>query len=213
VSDLDQAKQKLEITLMSIGDGVIASDEHGRITLMNSVAEKLTGWKRQEAEGQTVDQVFHILQEETRAPAESPVDKVLRTGAIAGLANHTILIGKQGQETPIDDSGAPIRDQRNQMLGVVLVFRDISKRREQEIQIDKWRRIFQQAGFGVAILVDEGKTILEVNAAFARMHGYEPEELRDQAFAGLLDGRSSYLEARPPAVDHAVYESVHKRKD
>ena len=211
--DLDQAKQKLEVTLMSIGDAVIASDERGRITLMNSVAQTLTGWRADEAAGQPVEKVFHIVNEETRALVESPVSQVLRTGSIANLGNHTILVGKQGQELPIDDSGSPIRDRRNQVLGVVLVFRDISKRRAQEIQIDKWHRIFQQAGFGVAILVNDGKTILEVNAAFARMHGYEPEELRDKSFAELVDGASSCEEARQRTEDHAVYESLHKRKD
>jgi PAS domain S-box-containing protein len=211
--DLDQAKQRLEVTLMSIGDAVITSDERGRVSRMNPVAERLTGWRLDEAAGQPVEKVFHIVNEETRAPVESPVTQVLRTGAIADLANHTVLLGRQGQETPIDDSGSPIRDQRNQLLGVVLVFRDISRRRAQEIQIDKWHRIFQQAGFGVAILVNEGKTILEVNGAFARMHGYEPEELRDKAFADLVDGASSYEEARQRTEDHAVYESLHKRKD
>jgi PAS domain S-box-containing protein len=211
--DLDQAKQRLEVTLMSIGDAVIASDERGRVTRMNPVAEQLTGWRAFEAAGEPVEKVFHIVNEETRAPVESPVSQVLRTGALADLANHTILVGRQGQEIPIDDSGAPIRDQRNQLLGVVLVFRDISKRRAQEIQIDKWRRIFQQAGFGVAILVNEGKTILEVNGAFARMHGYEPEELRDKSFADLVDNASSYEEARQRTEDHAVYESLHRRKD
>lgn len=209
VSELRQANQKLEVTLMSIGDAVIASDESGRITLMNAVAEQLTGWRREEAEGRPVSEVFHIVNEETRALVESPVEKVLRTGAIAGLANHTVLIGKQGGDIPIDDSGAPIRDARNQVLGVVLVFRDISKRREQEVQIDKWHRIFQQAGFGVAILIDGGKTILEVNTAFARMHGYDPEELRDRRFAELVEGEFYY----PPSGDHEIYESVHKRKD
>jgi len=213
VGDLFRAKQNLEITLMSIGDAVIASDAQGRITLMNAVAETLTGWTRQEAEGQRVDRVFHIVNEETREVAESPIDKVLKTGAVAGLANHTVLIGKQGMETPIDDSGAPIRDARNQVLGVVLVFRDIGKRREQEIQIDKWQRIFQQAGFGVAILVNDGKTILEVNAAFAHMHGYEPAELLDRSFADLVGEEKSYEEARPRSEDHVIYESVHKRKD
>jgi PAS domain S-box-containing protein len=211
--DLDQAKQKLETTLMSIGDAVIASDEQGRITLMNSVAEELTGWKRQDAEGQPVENVFHIVNEETRALVESPVERVLRTGSIAGLANHTVLIGKQGREVPIDDSGAPIRDPRNRVLGVVLVFRDITRRRDHESQIDKWQRIFHQAGFGVAILVNEGKTILEVNAAFARMHGYEPGELWDKPFAELVGEESSYEEARQRTEDHVVYESIHKRKD
>jgi PAS domain S-box-containing protein len=213
LGDLFNAKQKLEITLMSIGDAVIASDEHGRVTLMNAVAEKLTGWSQQDAKGQPVDQVFHIVNEDTRALVESPVDKVLRTGAVAGLANHTVLVGKQGHETPIDDSGAPIRDPRTRILGVVLVFRDISKRREQEVQIDKWRRIFQEAGFGVAILVDGGRTILEANSAFARMHGYDPEELRDKPFAALVSPQSEHDEDAHRAQDHAVYEALHTRKD
>jgi PAS domain S-box-containing protein len=208
VADLDQAKQKLEITLMSIGDAVIACNEQRRITLMNSVAEKLTGWKRDEAQGQPIERIFHIVDEETRAKVESPVEKVLRTGEIAGLANHTVLIGKDGGEFPIDDSGAPIRDPHNRVLGVVLVFRDISKRRAQENQVDKWHRIFQQAGFGVAILVDAGKKILEVNEAFARMHGYTLGELHDKPFGELVAG-----DVGGRTDDHLVYESVHKRKD
>ena len=211
--DLDRAKQKLEVTVMSIGDAVIASDERGRVTLMNPVAEKLTGWNKSEAMGQPAESVFHIVNEETRALVESPIEKVLRTGAIAGLANHTILIGRHGGETPIDDSGAPIRDRQNQVLGVVLVFRDISKRREHENQLDKWQRIFRHAGFGVAILAGSGKTILEVNEAFARMHGYEPEELRSKSIADLMEEEASYEEARHRTEDHAVYESLHKRKD
>jgi PAS domain S-box-containing protein len=209
--DLDQAKQKLEVTLMSIGDGVIASDEKGRVTLMNTVAEELTGWTRHEAEGLPVDTIFHIVNEETRAIVESPVAKVLRTGVSASLANHTVLIGKQGQKIPIDDSGAAIRDRSHQLLGVVLVFRDITKRRAQEIQIDKWQRIFQKAGFGVAILVNDGQTILEVNSAFAAMHGYDADELRGKSFAELVDGESNYEKAR--GEDHSVYEALHKRKD
>jgi len=212
-SDLEQAKQKLEITLMSIGDAVIASDERGRVTLMNAVAEELTGWRQHEAEGQPVEKIFRIVNEETRAIVESPVSKALRSGAAAELENHTVLIGRLGEEFPIDDSGAPIRDRRNQVVGAVLVFRDISRRRVQEIQIDKWHRIFQQAGFGVAILVNDGKTILEVNETFARMHGYEAHELHDKSFAELLDGESSYEEARQRSEDHAIYESLHKRKD
>jgi PAS domain S-box-containing protein len=93
------------------------------------------------------------------------------------------------------------------------VDRAISKRRAQEIQIDKWHRIFEHAGFGVAILVNDGKTILEVNSAFAAMHGYEVDELRDKSFAELVDGESSYQEARQRGQDHSVYETLHKRKD
>ena len=85
---------------MSIGDGVITSDDRGRVTLLNPVAEKLTGWRRFDAEGQPVEKIFHIVNEETRALVESPVAKVLRDGAIVGLANHTVLIGKEGKEVP-----------------------------------------------------------------------------------------------------------------
>jgi PAS domain S-box-containing protein len=212
-TDLDREKQKLEVTLMSIGDAVIASDEHGRITLMNAAAEDLTGWSLDDGQGKPVDQIFHIVNEETRGQVESPVAKVLRTGASADLANHTILLSKDGRELPIDDIGAPIRDRHDRVLGVVLVFRDISKRRAQEIQIDKWHRIFEHAGFGVAVLVDGGKTILEVNEAFARMHGYQPDELRDKPFTELVKGESDSQNALHPAADHAVYESLHQRKD
>ena len=184
VDELDQASEKLKVTLLSIGDAVIACDEKGRITLMNSVAEDLTGWQLAEAGGQLVETVFNIVNEETRLLVENPATKALRTGKPVELANHTVLIGKQGQETHIDDIGAPIRDRQNQILGVVLVFRDVGRRRAQELQIDKWHRIFQHAGFGVAIVSNDGNKILEVNQTFARMHGYQPEELRDKPVRG-----------------------------
>ena len=110
VGELDQAGEKLKVTLLSIGDAVIACDENGRITLMNSVAEELTGWRLAEAGGQLIESVFNIVNEETRLMVENPATKALRTGKPVELANHTVLIGKQGQETPIDDIGAPIRD-------------------------------------------------------------------------------------------------------
>ena len=96
---------------------------------MNHVAERLTGWTLEDARGQLLSTVFHIVDEQTRAPAESPADKVRRLGTIVGLANHTILIRKDGTETPIDDSGAPIRDDDGRLTGIVLVFRDITERR------------------------------------------------------------------------------------
>jgi PAS domain S-box-containing protein len=210
-ADFDQARKSLEVTLLSIGEAVIASDDRGRVTLMNPVAEDLTGWNLREAAGQPVESVFRIVNEETREPMESL--GVLGNGFAGNTASHTVLLGKQGGEIPIDDTGSPIRDDRNRMLGAVLVFRDVSKRRAQEIQIDKWHRIFQQAGFGVAILVNDGKTILEANEAFATMHGYSPEELADRPFADIVDPDSSYEEAVQKGEDHSVYESLHKKKD
>jgi PAS domain S-box-containing protein len=133
--ELQQQKDLLSVTLTSIGDCVLVTDKEGRITFMNPVAEEITGWKSKEAMGRPTTEVFRILNEHTRAPVESPVDKVLREGVIVGLANHTLLIRKDGSEIPIDDSGAPIRDGHGGIRGVVLVFRDFTphKQAEQEL--------------------------------------------------------------------------------
>ncbi len=124
-----------ENTVASIGDAVIVTDAQGRVTFMNAIAEKLTGWGREAAQNQPLTTIFRIFNEQTRLPALNPVDQVLRSGAIAGLANHTILIASNGIEHPIDDSAAPIYDEQGQLIGVVLVFRDITERREAEIAI------------------------------------------------------------------------------
>jgi PAS domain S-box-containing protein len=123
---------RLAITLRSIGDAVIATDEHGRVTMANPVAEKLTGWPQAEAVGKPLDEVFRIVNEDTRAVVESPVDKVLREGGIVGLANHTVLIRRDATETAIEDSGAPILDDAGSTTGVVLVFRDATQTRAAE---------------------------------------------------------------------------------
>src|SRR6266568_7598683 len=125
-------KERLAVTLRSIGDGVIATDERARVTLFNSVAEELTGWKSEEAAGKTLREVFNIVNEETRQPALSPVDRVLREGVVVGLANHTALIARDGTERPIADSAAPIRDASGRTRGVVLVFRDQTEERQAE---------------------------------------------------------------------------------
>jgi len=124
-----ESENRLAITLRSIGDAVIATDEHGVVTMMNPVAEQLTGWRQSEAVGKSLDEVFHIVNEDTRAKVESPVAKVLSEGAIVGLANHTVLIRRDAQETAIEDSGAPILDDSGNTTGVVLVFRDATAER------------------------------------------------------------------------------------
>lgn len=123
---LADSEESLSITLHSIGDGVLATDNHGCITRMNPVAQVLTGWTMAAARGQPVEVVFDIVHEHTRAPAEVPVAKVLATGQIQELANHTVLIARDGSERPISDSAAPIRDAAGLMSGVVLVFRDVT---------------------------------------------------------------------------------------
>ncbi len=127
-----QERERLRVTLASIGDGVIAADTQERVTFMNGVAETLTGWKQAEAAGRLVEEVFQIVNEQTRATVENPITRVLREGMIAGLANHTLLVTKDGREISIDDSGAPIRDPQGELIGVVLVFRDITERRQAE---------------------------------------------------------------------------------
>lgn len=129
---LRTSEESLATTLHSIGDGVLATDTAGRITRMNPVAERLTGWPQGEAQGQPVAEVFHIINEQTRAPAEVPVAKVLASGALQGLANHTLLIARDGTEWPVADSAAPIRDADGQVIGVVLVFRDVTVERTAE---------------------------------------------------------------------------------
>jgi PAS domain S-box-containing protein len=127
-----QERERLQVTLTSIGDAVIATDEKGRVTFMNQVAETLTGWGQAEAIGEPLNVVFNIINEYSREPVENPVNKVLREGTVVGLANHTILITKDGNERPIDDSGAPLRGREKGIFGVVLVFRDVTERKRAE---------------------------------------------------------------------------------
>lgn len=145
-------KEQLTVTLRSIGDGVITTDIHGAIVLMNKVAENLTGWDQDEAIGKPLEEVFKIIDETSGAPCQSPVPKVIDTGQIIGLANHIALIAKDGSKKNIADSGAPIRDKQSRIIGVVLVFRDITDhlRIEQElIKVKKLESIAVLAG-GIA---------------------------------------------------------------
>jgi PAS domain S-box-containing protein len=129
----ERLQSSLETTLRSIGDAVIATDSRGLVTLMNHVAEQLTGWPEADAQGRRLSDVFRIVNENTRAEVENPAEKVLREGIVVGLANHTLLIHRDGRhEIPIDDSGAPIRAESGQLEGVVLVFRDVSEKKREE---------------------------------------------------------------------------------
>jgi PAS domain S-box-containing protein len=138
---VSESETRLAITLRSIGDAVIATDRQGVITMMNPVAEVITGWRSGQALGRPFEHVFRIIHEDTRAVVESPVTKVLRNGGIVGLANHTMLVRADGQEIAIEDSGAPILDDAGHIIGVVLVFRDATKERAaQKALLDADRR-------------------------------------------------------------------------
>jgi PAS domain S-box-containing protein len=127
-----EQREWLAVTLSSIGDAVITTDTQSRVTFMNPVAAAVTGWPEAEALGKDITEVFQIINEHTRQVVENPIVKVLRAGTVVGLANHTLLIAKDGIERPIDDSGAPIRAPGGSPLGVVLVFRDVTERRRAE---------------------------------------------------------------------------------
>lgn len=152
-AEVRRQREWLHITLSSIGDAVIATDIQGRVTFINAVAETLTGWKQADAQGQALEQVFKIVNETTRETVESPVSKVIRSGTIAGLANHTILIARDGTETPIDDSGAPISDARGPIIGVVLVFRDITERKQADNALHESETRFRSVADSAPVLI------------------------------------------------------------
>jgi PAS domain S-box-containing protein len=133
---LANSRELFETTLTSIGDGVMATDREGRITFINPEAVRLTGWERGDAVGKPLKQILHIVNATSREEVESPYDKVLRTGKAVGLADHTILVRRDGSEVPIDDSGAPIRNAYGKVSGVVLVLRDIAERRKAEAALE-----------------------------------------------------------------------------
>jgi PAS domain S-box-containing protein len=158
LAEEQRARAWLATTLRSIGDAVIATDAHGNVTMMNPIAEALTGWLETEARGVALQHVFNIVNENTRAAVESPVTKVLEVGTVVGLANHTLLIAKDGRETPIDDSGAPIRGVSGRIEGVVLVFRDVTDKKREEHR----RGILEQASAMLAESLDYEATLAKV---------------------------------------------------
>jgi diguanylate cyclase (GGDEF)-like protein/PAS domain S-box-containing protein len=141
---LAASEENLSITLHAIGDGVLVTDAQGCVTRINPVAEQLTGWSQDQALGRPITEVFNIVHEETRAPAEVPVQRVLDTGAVQGLANHTQLLARDGREYPIADSAAPIRNAAGEVIGVVLVFRDVSTERQAQRLTHQQNELLEQ---------------------------------------------------------------------
>jgi PAS domain S-box-containing protein len=177
--ELFQSEQQLRTTLDSIGDGVITCDADGNVQIMNPVAMELTGWSQVEASGQPLEKIFHIVNETSREPVENPVAKVKRLKSIVGMANHTMLIRKDGTELNIADSGAPIRDQRGETMGIVLVFRDITmERKTQEALIANEK--LAVAGRLAATIAHEIHNPLDSvsNLLYLMRNGASPEESR-----------------------------------
>ena len=185
VEGLHRSRRRVEasgrltsVTLASIGDAVITTDSRGSVTFLNAEAERLTGWRTSEAAGQALGAVFRIINEQTRSLVEDPVAKVLQTGAVVGLANHTVLLSRDGRETPIDDSAAPIKEHDGGIVGVVLVFRDCSEKAKSQARLSEsvslLRTTIEASNDGL-LVVDTNRRVTVYNQRFLDMWKIPPE--------------------------------------
>ncbi len=186
---LAEEKERLSVTLRSIGDAVIVCDVEGRVTLLNKVAEQYTGWNAVEAAGKPLAEIFPIVNEQTGEPCQQPVEKVIRTGLTCGLANHTVLVRKDGSRIVIEDSGAPIRDSASRIIGVVLVFRDVTEKRrieEELIKAEKLQSVGLLAG-GLAHDFNNLLTSIVGNISLAKMY----VDGRSRAYDRLVEAETA----------------------
>ncbi|HEU5137541.1 MAG TPA: PAS domain S-box protein [Steroidobacteraceae bacterium] len=220
--ELQQQRKWFEVTLASIGDAVITTDTEGRVTFMNPIAETLTGWPLADAERQPLRAVFRIINEDTRQPVENPIEKVLETGQVVGLANHTALISRAGMEVSIEDSAAPIRDPDGKVAGAVMVFHDVSRRRAAERALrsseERLSAVFSQAALGIAVADLDGR-FQEANFKFCSILGYSLEELRQHTFLDLtyaddlVATLAKVKELREGKIENYALEKRYVRKD
>jgi len=186
-SALYDQQEWFRVTLASIGDAVITTDTKGRVTFINPIAQELTGWTLDEAVGKPLDSVFKIVCEGTRAEVESPVTKALREGLVVGLANHTLLVARNGTEHPIDDSAAPIRSEAGEILGVVLVFRDITERRKAELALsqseERFRLLVEGTHDYAIFMLDKDGHVTSWNHGAERIKGYRADEIIGKHFS------------------------------
>lgn len=187
---LQASEENLAVTLNSIGDAVIATDARACVTRLNPIAEKLTGWSLAEAKGRSINELFHIINQETRQPSPIPVMETLAEGTVHGLANHTILIARDGRESDIADSCAPIRDRDQQVIGAVLVFRDVTQeytaQRALRDSSARIQTILRTAVDGIITFHAKSGLVETVNPAAERIFGYATDELRGKTITKLI---------------------------
>jgi PAS domain S-box-containing protein len=199
-------RRRFAVILTSIGDAVIATDNQGRVTFLNPVAAALTGWSEANALGKDITEVFRIINEYTREVVANPVTKVLQEGAVVGLANHTLLLARDGVEYSIDDSGAPIRAPEGRMAGAVLIFRDITARRRAEAEVERRRQetaLVAELAQSLSASLDLDTVLQRVVAGAQELCGSE------RAFITLREPRSDVLMGRyEVGAPHMAYSSL-----
>ncbi len=210
-------REQLHVTLSSIGDAVMVADTAGAVSFMNPVAESLTGWSLEAATGLPLDQVFVVINEESRETVENPVARVLREGVVVGLANHTVLMSRDGREIPIDDSAAPIRADDGSIAGVVLVFRDVTEERK-ALEVRRHLAYIVESSDDAIVGKDLDGIVVSWNQGAERLYGYRADEIIGQSLSLLAppdqpDELPRILERirRGERIEH--FETVRIRKD
>jgi PAS domain S-box-containing protein len=227
--ELEQQREWFGVTLASIGDAVITADTQGRVSFLNPIAEAMTGWPNHEARGEPLERVFHIINEDTRLPVENPVAKVLQRGTVVGLANHTSLLSRNGTQIAIEDSAAPIRDPQGNVVGVVMVFRDVTEQRRDERELRRSEQLltdfFENAAVGLHWVGPDG-IVLRVNQTELKLLGYAKEEyvgrhiaefhadrpviediLRRLSAGECLEGYDARLRCKDGSIRHVLISS------
>ena len=219
---LKESEEWISTILKSIGDAVIATDVDGCVKFMNPVAESLTGWKEADAMGKPLIEVYNIVCEETGKPIENPVEKVMREGIVVGLANHTLLLTQDGRKIPIDNSGAPIKDTKGNIIGVAMAFRDMTEKKEAEKKIkdarDFLNNIIESSMDGI-LIADVGGTIIDMNSTLEKMTGFAKEELIGERTSTLAvikneEEKERFLEKAGELIEKGStsYEAIFKTK-
>ena len=211
---LRTSEKWLSTTLGSIGDAVIATDQNGCVTFLNPVAQDLTGWTQEEAQGKSLDLVFDIINRETRQPVENPVKKVFRAGKVVGLADNTVLISKDRRELDIEDSAAPIVTREGERIGVVLVFRDVTKSRKTQEERD---RFFTLSRDMICIASFDGY-FKSLNPAWEKTLGFTTEEMLAAPYLSFVhpdDQEATSAEAAKLAagLETISFENRYRCKD
>ncbi len=214
-----EAQEETRITLYSIGDGVITTDKDGNVTRINPAAENLTGWSEAEAKGKPLVEVFQIINEMSRLEVENPVERVLREGQVVGLANHTLLIARDGTERPIADSGAPIKNERGNINGVVLVFRDQTQERAALKELALLNYTISTSLNEIFLFDSETLCFRFVNDGGLKNLGYSMDQMRTMTPLDIKPEFTleTFQQMLQPLVEHKksvlVVEAVHRRAD